>query len=206
MIGFYDYTVILTYLSLASSTLGIFLAINGNPLGAIWALLFSGLCDLFDGRVASSKKNRTETERNFGIQIDSLCDAVGFGVLPAVIAYCSGFNSLYYIPLYIFFVLAAIIRLAYFNVTEEERQRTTTEKRRYFLGLPVTSSAIILPFFFCLMHILGGIFNGIFIIAFAAVGILFITPIRIAKANKYTAVLFMVLGIVEFICLLIASS
>ena len=56
MIGFYDYTVILTYLSLASSTLGIFLAINGNPLGAIWALLFSGLCDLFDGRVASSKK------------------------------------------------------------------------------------------------------------------------------------------------------
>ena len=206
MIGFYDYTVILTYLSLASSTLGIFLAINGNPLGAIWALLLSGLCDLFDGRVASSKKNRTEAERNFGIQIDSLCDAVGFGVLPAVIAYCSGFNNVYYIPLYIFFVLAAIIRLAYFNVTEEERQKTTTEKRRYFLGLPVTPSAIILPFFFCLMHILGGIFNGIFIIAFAAVGILFITPIKIAKANKYTAILFIILGIAEFICLLIASS
>ena len=205
MIGFYDYTVILTYLSLASSTLGIFLAISGNPLGAIWALLFSGLCDLFDGRVASTKKNRTETERNFGIQIDSLCDTVGFGILPAVITYSLGFNKMYYIPLYVFYILAAVIRLAYFNVTEEERQRTTKEKRRYFLGLPVTSAAIILPFFFCLMSIWGGIFKWLYLAAFAAVAILFITPIKIAKANKYTSILFIVLGAAEFIYLLIAS-
>ena len=205
MIGFYDYTVILTYLSLASSTLGIFLAISGNPLGAIWALLFSGLCDLFDGRVASTKKNRTETERNFGIQIDSLCDTVGFGILPAVITYSLGFNKMYYIPLYVFYILAAVIRLAYFNVTEEERQRTTKEKRRYFLGLPVTSAAIILPFFFCLMSIWGGIFKWLYLAAFAAVGILFITPIKIAKANKYTSILFIILGAAEFIYLLIAS-
>lgn len=206
MIGFYNYTVILTYLSLASSIVGVFLAINGNPMGAIWALLFSGLCDLFDGRVASTKKNRTDDERSFGIQIDSLCDAVAFGVLPAIIAYCSGFNKIYFIPLLVFFALAAIIRLAYFNVTEEERQRTTNEKRRYFLGLPVTSSAIILPFFFCLMHIFGGIFEWVFIGVFALVAILFITPVKIAKANLTTSILFIILGIAEFVCLLVASS
>ena len=205
MIGFYNYTVILTYLSLASAVAGIFLAVNGSPLGAIWALLLSGLCDLFDGRVASTKKDRTANERAFGIQIDSLCDAVAFGVLPAVIAYCSGFNNTYFLPLLIFFVLAAIIRLAYFNVTEEERQQTTTERRRYFLGLPVTSSAIILPFFFCLMHIFGGIFKWVFFAAFAAVGILFITPIKVTKANAFTSVLYIILGIAEFICLLVAS-
>ena len=205
MIGFYNYTVILTYLSLASAVAGIFLAVNGNPMGAIWALLLSGLCDLFDGRVASTKKDRTDNERAFGIQIDSLCDAVAFGVLPAVITYCSGFNNNYFLPLLIFFVLAAIIRLAYFNVTEEERQQTTTERRRYFLGLPVTSSAIILPFFFCLMHIFGGIFKWIFFAAFATVGILFITPIKVTKANAFTSVLYIILGIAEFICLLVAS-
>lgn len=206
MIGFYNYTVILTYLSLASSLVGIFLAINENPMGAIWALLFSGLCDMFDGRVASTKKDRTDIQRAFGIQIDSLCDAVAFGVLPAIIVYSSGFNKPYFLPLLIFFALAAIIRLAYFNVTEEERQRNTTEKRRYFLGLPVTSSAIILPFFFCLMRIFGGIFDWIFIASFAVVAVLFITPVKIAKANTRASILFIILGAAEFVCLLIASS
>ncbi len=205
MIGFYNYTVILTYLSLASSAVGMFLAITGNPMGAIWALLFSGLCDMFDGRVASTKKDRTDNERSFGIQIDSLCDVIGFGVLPAIIAFCSGFDEVYFIPVLVFFVLAAIIRLAYFNVTEEERQRTTNEKRRYYLGLPVTSSAIIVPFFFCLMRIFGGVFNWVFIIAFTAVAVLYITPVKIAKANSLMSVLLIILGIAEFVCLLIAS-
>ena len=36
-----------------------------------------------DGRVARTKKNRTEDEKNFGIQLDSLCDVICFGVFPA---------------------------------------------------------------------------------------------------------------------------
>lgn len=205
MIGFYNYTVILTYMSLASSVVGIFLAASGNPLAAVWAMLFSGLCDLFDGRVASTKKDRTDDEKTFGIQIDSLCDVIGFGVLPAVIAYCFGFDAPYFIPLYVFFVLAAIIRLAYFNVTEEKRQLETKERRKSFLGLPVTSSAIILPFFFCLAYIFGGTFDWIFIAVFALIGVLYITPVKIPKANLFTSILFIILGTLEFACLLIAS-
>ena len=47
--------------------------------------MFSGLCDAYDGKVARMKKVRTEEEKAFGIQIDSLADMVAFGVLPACI-------------------------------------------------------------------------------------------------------------------------
>ena len=77
LIGFYDYTVILTYLSLISAVGGIALVTSGHPILATFCLLFSGLCDMFDGKVARSKKNRTAEEKSFGIQIDSLTDVVG---------------------------------------------------------------------------------------------------------------------------------
>lgn len=70
MIGFYDYTVILTYLSLMSGTIGIMLCLNGmgHPYLGMFFLLFSGLCDTFDGKVARSKKDRTTQMKKFGIQ------------------------------------------------------------------------------------------------------------------------------------------
>ena len=81
MIGFYDYTVILTYLSILSGTTGIILCLNGigHPYLGMFFLLFSGLCDTFDGKVARTKKNRTEKMKKFGIQIDSLSDLIAFG-------------------------------------------------------------------------------------------------------------------------------
>ena len=80
MIGFYDYTVILTYLSILSGTTGIILCLNGvgHPYLGMFFLLFSGLCDTFDGKVARSKKDRTEQMKKFGIQIDSLSDPVSY--------------------------------------------------------------------------------------------------------------------------------
>ena len=77
-------------------------------------------------------KNRTEHEKVFGIQIDSLCDLVCFGVFPAVIGY--HYNSVYPLRLIasIMIVLGAVIRLGYFNVMEEERQRNTTENRKEY--------------------------------------------------------------------------
>ena len=87
LIGFYDYTVILTYLGLASSVLGMTRAIHGDYKFAIFCLAFLGICDAFDGRIARTKKDRTEDEKNFGIQLDSLCDVICFGVFPALICY-----------------------------------------------------------------------------------------------------------------------
>lgn len=86
MIGIYDYTVLLTYFSLLSAGTGIVVSLSGHghPYIGTFFLLFCGLCDAFDGKVARTKNNRTELERNFGIQVDSLSDLVAFGVLPAL--------------------------------------------------------------------------------------------------------------------------
>ena len=71
-LGIYDYTVILTYISLGISVFGITRALEGDFKVAIFCLALSGLCDMFDGKIARTKKNRTDDEKNFGIQIDSL--------------------------------------------------------------------------------------------------------------------------------------
>ena len=93
MLGFYDYTVVLTYISLGISIVGMTRALEGHFRVAILCLALSGLCDMFDGKVARTKKNRTEDEKRFGIQIDSLCDVVCFGVFPIMICYCLGMRE-----------------------------------------------------------------------------------------------------------------
>ena len=114
MLGFYDYTVVLTYISLGISILGITRALQGDFRMAIFCLALSGLCDMFDGKIARTKKNRTEDEKKFGIQIDSLCDVVCFGVFPIMICYSLGMKGWASILVLIFYGIASVIRLGYF--------------------------------------------------------------------------------------------
>ena len=110
-------------------------------------MMFAGLCDMFDGTVARKFK-RSESAKKFGIQIDSLCDMVCFGITPSVIGVLLYCGSKYRIIAFItgfLLVLCGVIRLAFFNVTEEERQQSTSERRKYYQGLPITSSAITAP-------------------------------------------------------------
>ena len=76
MIGFYDYTVIATYLATVLGVGGIFLAADGLHLPAVFCLLLAGLLDTFDGRIARTKKDRSEQQKHFGIQSDSLNDLI----------------------------------------------------------------------------------------------------------------------------------
>ena len=137
MIGVYDYTVIATYLSLLLGLAGLYSAAQSEPLDAMLCLMLAGLLDAFDGRIARTKKGRTDAEKRFGIQIDSLNDLVCFGVLPAAIGWSTGCQRLWFLATMSFFTLCALIRLAYFNVTEEERQDKTAENRSCYLGVPV---------------------------------------------------------------------
>lgn len=57
MIGFYDYTVVVTYISLVSSILGMFCAIDGRLTLAVSCLAFSGLCDMFERRTGPMMRN-----------------------------------------------------------------------------------------------------------------------------------------------------
>lgn len=154
LIGFYDYTVILTYMSLLSAAIGMNFAAKGACNAAILCLLFCGFCDAFDGIVARSKKNRSEDEKAFGIQIDSLCDAVSFGVFPAVICYHMGLSRPLGIACIFVYVLCAVIRLAFFNVIEGKRQQTEGGCNKTYRGLPVTSISMIFPVLYCLNFIL----------------------------------------------------
>ena len=192
MIGFYDYTVVVTYISLISSILGIFCAIEGRVQIAVFCLAFSGLCDMFDGKIARTKKNRTEDEKSFGIQIDSLCDIVCFGIFPVVLAYKLGMCHIYSIIILAFYGLAGVIRLAYFNVMETRRQSETSENRKYYQGLPITSMAVIMPLLFIASLFLPGYrwFIWGLHIAMLLVGLLFIIDFRFRKpTNKELVVL-----------------
>ena len=189
-LGFYDYTVVLTYISLGISVFGITMALEGNFKMAIFCLALSGLCDMFDGKIARTKKNRTEDEKNFGIQIDSLCDVVCFGVFPVMICYCLGVNTPAGVASLIFYSIASVIRLAYFNVTEAKRQ--TEENRKYYQGLPITSMAIILPFLYLMRRYYMIHFLIVIHIAVIIVGLLFILNIKVKKPQNPVRILLVV--------------
>ena len=182
MIGFYNYTVILTYLSLCSAVVGITQVFEGRERIAILCLLISGICDLFDGKVARHKKDRTDQEKLFGIQIDSLCDLVAFGVLPACIGYKLGFNYGLGLAAAVLIVLCGLIRLGYFNVKEEERQRNTAENRKEYQGVPITTSSIILPLLFLAKkNIPDAAYPYVFQGFMVALSILFVANIKVKK-------------------------
>ena len=183
-IGFYDYTVILTYLSLVSAVLGMTFAHKGLFGAAMWCLFLSGFCDAFDGTVARTKKNRTEDEKAFGIQLDSLCDVVSFGVAPAFILYCLGVDSVLGVAILCGYCICAVIRLAFFNVQESKRQQVETGTNKYYRGLPVTNSAAIFPLYYLLHKILpGSVFvTGLYILA-AVVAFLFILDFKVKKPH-----------------------
>ena len=212
MIGFFDYTVWLTYLSLLSAGAGILVSLDGDghPYWGTLFLLLCGLCDAFDGKVARRKKDRSETEQKFGIQIDSLSDLVAFGVLPVCIgmAMMRRSNLMDLKPIVgcclagvmLLYLLAAMIRLAYFNVTEEERQKREKGVRKTYLGLPVTSAALIFPTVMLIQFIskkidITPLYFGVALLT----GFLFISKIRIGKPSL-RGILWMVgIGAVEFL-------
>ena len=80
-LGCYNKSVILTYLGVSISLLGM---INIEHRGiSVICLVTAGICDLFDGVVARKSK-RTDTERAFGVQIDSLADMISFIAFPRI--------------------------------------------------------------------------------------------------------------------------
>ena len=196
MIGFYNYTVYATYLSLVSAVVGVMMAASAHPAIATICLLFSGLCDMFDGRIARTRK-RTDAEKQFGIQIDSLSDLVAFGVLPAAIGFCVGMTKWYYFPTLVLYVLCALIRLAYYNVTEEERQSQTDDVRHYFEGVPVTMSALIMPAVFLAKFVMDAAgFTVLYAVFLLIMAILFITPVRVPKGGTRLSMVFLGIGAV----------
>ena len=193
MIGFYDYTVVQTYLGLLSSVFGMTRVIQNDYKTAIICLAISGFCDCFDGKVARTKRNRTKDEKNFGIQLDSLSDVVCFGAFPALICYLLGMRSFFGVMILFAYVIAAVIRLAYFNVLEGKRQETEEGGGRIYHGLPVTSISALLPVAFLLKFVLPEFYFVLFLhVLMLAVAILFVVDFKFKKPSMKMIVILIV--------------
>lgn len=205
IIGFYDYTVILTYLGMIVAFLGIILAIHENYVYSIVCLMIAGVCDMFDGAVAATKE-RDRYEKHFGIQIDSLCDLISFGVLPALFVYKISGEQVIYGIICCGYLLCGLIRLAYFNVQEYERQQSTTECRKVYLGVPITTSAIVMPLTYLIYDKVRFVGNIIFPMMLAVLGIGFVSGIEIKKPGTVGKMVMFVTGIIIVVGVFLLSG
>jgi CDP-diacylglycerol--serine O-phosphatidyltransferase len=114
---------------------GIVAATRGDFVWAGWFIIFAGILDMLDGRVARF----TRTGSKFGAELDSLVDAISFGVAPAIIAYEIFFaNDAWSWALCYVYVTAVVVRLARFNVEQGG------EAKSHFNGLPSPSAGMLI--------------------------------------------------------------
>lgn len=193
MIGKWNRSVILTYMGLACAVAGIFLLLAGHKISyAFVCLMLAGIFDLFDGPVARKVK-RNEEEKKFGIEMDSIVDAVSFIALPIAIFTSTGMNDLPFVILYILYAVSGVARLAYFNAVDADSEGPV----KYYTGLPVTYSALIFPLFYLLsVPLEKNIFMVIYAIVIAAVTLLQVLKIKIIKPKGIAYVFFGLLAIV----------
>ena len=106
---------------------------------ALWFPLFGAIFDLLDGKVARWRKSSSM----LGQELDSLADSLSFGAAPAFAAYALGLRGGFDSLVLTCFVCAGVARLARFNVTAATIPHDSTGKARYFEGLPIPSSLVL---------------------------------------------------------------
>lgn len=142
MIRSFHVADLLTLANAASGTGAIFLSMAYIAAAApskIYAagimLLLAVVFDLLDGRVARWRHSASP----MGRELDSLADAVSFGVAPACLARAVGLNGAWDTVALVFFVACGISRLARYNITSEELS-DESGKVAYYEGAPITTS------------------------------------------------------------------
>ncbi len=168
---------ILTLFNMFIGFLAIGLIINGEPVKAGVFVLFSGMFDIFDGKIA----RLLGIESKFGIEFDSMADTVSFCVVPSVLVYTLYVEGLHpflggimaFIPL-----MFGSIRLAKFNIQQE-----FGNKKSYTEGLTTPISTITLfSYLFFNDHIYGNYGDPrTALMLTALLGYLMISPIHFAK-------------------------
>ncbi|MFB6351952.1 MAG: CDP-diacylglycerol--serine O-phosphatidyltransferase [Bradymonadaceae bacterium] len=134
----YIFPNLFTLANIFAGVYSIKLALTAEAIGEItsaaWLIVAAMCFDMFDGRVA----RMTDAESEFGSQMDSLTDAISFGVAPAMLMYAWGLTALGDMGVIFAFLYTcgAIMRLARFNVTKD-----FDGPSEYFLGLPTPLAA-----------------------------------------------------------------
>ncbi len=202
-IGFHSLANCVTLAGLLFSITACFLSANGNIKLAIFLLFLAGVCDMFDGRLARMKKNRTDDEKFYGIQIDSLCDVVSFGVTPCFIAFSFGFNGIIDVIIYGLFIICGATRLAYFNTLARKSDKAV----KSFRGIPIPVSTFVLTVLFVLTTFLSpNISVWFFRIFMFLLAIGYVLNIKIPKPSIKTGMAFIAVEILLIFVLVLAGD
>ena len=178
MLGYWNKSVYITYFGAFIAMCGLLLTLKTGDIDYSFAgMIIAAVCDMFDGKVARSIKNRTEEAKDFGVQIDSLADIVCFITIPAITIYLYGLTEIYQIILLALYVVCGIIRLGYFNVAMSDKDKAI----KCYSGLPVPVSVVIFGLVWLLHKFIT--FNPVVIytILVPIVGFLHISKIKIKK-------------------------
>jgi CDP-diacylglycerol--serine O-phosphatidyltransferase len=147
--GIYIFPNLITCMSLFFGLLAIKYSVDGRLTGegsfflyAAYSILAAAVCDGVDGSVA----RLTHTQSSFGVQLDSLCDVVSFGIVPAVVIYNFALHDLKRIGFCVAFIYVACgaLRLARFNI-----QSSMGRANGNFTGIPIPMAAA--PLAVCIM-------------------------------------------------------
>ena len=205
-IGIYSIANFITLMGLTSSVVACFLAGIGSFKFALFMLFLACLCDTFDGRVARSNLNRTEKQKFYGIQLDSLCDLVSFGVTPCFIAFSFGFRGVLDIIIYCLFIVCGAIRLAYFN-TLANAPSANPKKNKGFRGLPIPMSCPLMTLLFMLtLFTPANVSVWFFRIGMLTLAIGYILNIKIKKPSLKRTAIFTAVQVVLLLIILIAGD
>ena len=178
MLGFWNRSVYITYFGAFIAMCGLLLTIKTGDIDYSFAgMIIAAVCDMFDGKVARSIKNRREVEKDFGVQIDSLADIVCFITIPAITIYLYGLKEIYQMIFLALYVVCGIIRLGYFNVAMSDKDKAI----KCYSGLPVPVSVIIFGFVWLLNKLVNFDAVMVFTILVPIVGFLHISKIKIKK-------------------------
>ncbi|BCO09640.1 CDP-diacylglycerol--serine O-phosphatidyltransferase [Desulfolithobacter dissulfuricans] len=145
---FYPLPCMLTCSSLFSGFYSIVASINGNFFAAAIAILVAAIFDGLDGRVA----RMTGSTSRFGMELDSLCDLVSFGVAPALLAYLWAllpYGRYGWLAAFLY-VATTALRLARFNSAVEDNSASHD-----FVGLPCPAAAGMIATTVMFAHFLG---------------------------------------------------
>ena len=140
-------------------------------IGLIWAVFF----DWSDGKIARRMKSRTDNQRMFGGQLDSLIDIVSFGICPAIVLLSYGDFSPWFIPGAFIIVAAGVLRLSYFNTYGLVGESS-------YQGLAIDNNGIFLALLFVFHGLVStSVFTTLLYLVILALAILNVAPIRTPK-------------------------
>jgi len=197
---------ILTLIGVCIGLSSIKFALDSKYEIAIIAIIFAGVIDGLDGRIARLIKGTSKV----GKELDSLTDVISFGVAPAFIMYFWSLNNLgkFGWLLCLIYVVCVALRLARFNVQSNEE---ASWKDNFFEGVPSPAGGILvlIPLIYSLSELkfLNINYNFVVPVFFILVSLLLISKVPTYSLKKIvvprTMTIFLLFGIVLFFGLLL---